>query len=78
MPGSNIFVSHIHEDDEHIGAMKTLLRERGFDCGERCGPADEKRDYYIGENDNIPKRKDRNTVRRRDGLVVALKSLWQN
>jgi hypothetical protein len=31
MAGSNIFVSHIHEDDEHIESMKSLLRERGFD-----------------------------------------------
>lgn len=27
---TNIFVSHIHEDDPHIEPMKTLLRERGF------------------------------------------------
>jgi len=31
MSGSNIFISHIHEDDDHIVAMKALLRERGFD-----------------------------------------------
>jgi hypothetical protein len=31
MAGTNIFVSHIHEDDEHIESMKSLLRERGFD-----------------------------------------------
>jgi hypothetical protein len=31
MAGSNIFISHIHEDDEHIAAMKSLLSERGFD-----------------------------------------------
>jgi hypothetical protein len=31
MAGSNIFVSHIHEDDEHIASMKALLRERGFE-----------------------------------------------
>jgi MTH538 TIR-like domain (DUF1863) len=31
MAGANIFVSHIHEDDEHIESMKSLLRERGFD-----------------------------------------------
>ncbi len=31
MPGSNIFVSHIHEDDEHIASMKALLHERGFE-----------------------------------------------
>lgn len=28
---TNIFVSHIHEDDEHIASMKALLRERGFE-----------------------------------------------
>jgi hypothetical protein len=27
---TNIFISHIHEDDAHIEAMKTLLKERGF------------------------------------------------
>lgn len=31
MAGTNIFVSHIHEDDEHIESMKSLLRERGFE-----------------------------------------------
>jgi hypothetical protein len=31
MAGTNIFISHIHEDDEHIAAMKSLLSERGFD-----------------------------------------------
>jgi len=31
MAGTNIFISHIHEDDEHITAMKSLLGERGFD-----------------------------------------------
>jgi hypothetical protein len=31
MPATNIFVSHIHEDDEHIESMKALLRERGFE-----------------------------------------------
>jgi len=29
--GANVFVSHIHEDDEHIGRMKDLLSSRGFD-----------------------------------------------
>lgn len=28
---TNIFVSHIHEDDPNIEPMKALLRERGFD-----------------------------------------------
>ncbi len=28
---TNIFIPHIHEDDAHIEAMKSLLRERGFD-----------------------------------------------
>jgi hypothetical protein len=31
MASNNIFVSHIHEDEEHIAAMKALLSERGFD-----------------------------------------------
>jgi hypothetical protein len=31
MAGTNIFVSHIHEDDEHIASMKALLRERGHE-----------------------------------------------
>jgi hypothetical protein len=55
-----------------------VLRERGLDGRQGCGPADQQRDYYVGENDNIPKRKDRNAVRRRDGLVVALKGLGQD
>jgi hypothetical protein len=54
-----------------------VLGQRGFDRCERCGPPDEERDDYIGENDNIPKRKDRDPVRRRDALVVALESLRQ-
>lgn len=28
----NIFVSHIQEDESHIGKMKELLAERGFSC----------------------------------------------
>jgi MTH538 TIR-like domain (DUF1863) len=31
MAGSNIFVSHIFEDDEQIGGMKDLLSAHGFD-----------------------------------------------
>lgn len=31
MPATNIFIPHIHEDDEHIEPMKALLKERGFD-----------------------------------------------
>jgi hypothetical protein len=31
MNTSNVFISHIHEDDEHIESMRSLLRERGFD-----------------------------------------------
>ena len=32
MPTSNrVFVSHIHEDDEHIANMKTLLKDRGHE-----------------------------------------------
>ena len=52
-----------------------VFRDRGFDGRERSRSSDEQRDYYIGENDNIPKRKDRNAVRRRDAFVVAFKSL---
>jgi hypothetical protein len=54
-----------------------VIRHRRFDCGQRRRSPHEERNYYIGENDNIPKRKDRDAVRRRDGLVVALKSLRQ-
>jgi hypothetical protein len=54
-----------------------VFREGGFDGGKRCRPSDQERDYYVGENDNIPKREDRNAVRRRDGLIVPLKSLRQ-
>ena len=28
---ANVFVSHIHEDDDHIANMKSLLSDRGFD-----------------------------------------------
>jgi hypothetical protein len=31
---TNIFIPHIHEDDAHIEAMKSLLRERGFDVSD--------------------------------------------
>jgi hypothetical protein len=55
-----------------------VFREGSLDCCERRRATYEERDDYIGENDNIPKRKDRNPVRRRDALVVALKSLWQD
>jgi hypothetical protein len=54
-----------------------VFRERGFDGRERSRPSNEQRDDYIGENDNIPKRKDRDPVRRRDALVVAYKSWGQ-
>jgi hypothetical protein len=53
-----------------------VFRERGFDGRERSRSPNEQRDYYIGENDNIPKRKDRNAVRRRDALVIPLKD-WR-
>ena len=26
----NIFISHIHEDDEGLGRLKTLLRDHGM------------------------------------------------
>jgi hypothetical protein len=28
---NGIFISHVHEDDEHVAAMVTLLQERGFE-----------------------------------------------
>jgi hypothetical protein len=54
-----------------------VFGERCFDCCERRWPPNEQWNDYIGENDNIPKRKDRNAVRRRDALVVALEGLGQ-
>jgi hypothetical protein len=54
-----------------------IFRERRLNRCQRCGAPYQKGNDYIGENDNIPKRKDRNPVRRRDALVVALKGLWQ-
>lgn len=30
----NVFVSHIQEDEEHIAAMKVLLKTRGFDVSD--------------------------------------------
>src|SRR6267378_8166773 len=54
-----------------------VLGESCLDCGQRRGTSHQERDDYIGKNDNIPQRKDRNPVRRRDALVVALKSLRQ-
>jgi hypothetical protein len=54
-----------------------VFGECGFDCRERGGPPNQERNDYIWENDNIPKRQDRNPVRRRDALVVSLKNLWQ-
>ncbi len=55
-----------------------VLRQRGFDGGKRRRTANEEGNDYIGENDDIPQRQDRYPVRRRDALVVPLKSLWQN
>jgi len=60
--------------DEEDGLV---FRERCLDGGEGCRAPDQQRDYYIGENDNIPKRKDRDPVRRRDALVVPLKNRRQ-
>ena len=54
-----------------------VLGERCLNGGQRRRAANEERDYYIGENDNITERKDRNPIRRRDGLTVALKDLGQ-
>jgi hypothetical protein len=55
-----------------------VLRHRRFDCGQRRRSPHEEGNYYIGENDDIPKRQDRDAVRRRDAFVVALKSLRQS
>jgi hypothetical protein len=52
-----------------------VFRQRGFDCREGSWSPHQKWDNYIGENDNIPKRQDRNPVRRRDALIIALESL---
>ena len=52
-----------------------ILCQRGFDCRQRRGPPDEERNDYVRKNDNIPKRQNRDPVRRRDGFIVALKSL---
>jgi hypothetical protein len=54
-----------------------VLGERCLDGGKGCRTPNEQGDDYIGENDNIPQRQDRNPVRRRDALVVPLKSLRQ-
>jgi hypothetical protein len=54
-----------------------VLGEGCLDGSKRRGAPDEERNDYIGENDNIPQRQDRNPVRRRDALVVPLKSLRQ-
>src|SRR5437868_12116693 len=55
-----------------------VFGEPGFDRRERCRTPDQKGDDYIGKNDDIPKRQDRNPVRRRDGFIVALESLGQD
>ena len=54
-----------------------VLGKGRLDGGKRGRPPDEERDYYVGKNDNIPKREDRNPVRRRDGLIVPLEGLRQ-
>jgi hypothetical protein len=54
-----------------------VLGQRCLDGSKRRGAPNEERNDYIGENDNIPQRQDRNPVRRRDALVVPLKSLRQ-
>jgi hypothetical protein len=55
-----------------------VFRQSGFDRRKRRGAPHQERNDDIGENDNIPKWKDRNPVRRRDALVVALKGLRQD
>ena len=54
-----------------------VLREGGLDRGERGRTSNEEGNDYVGENDNIPQRQDRNPVRRRDALVIPLKDLRQ-
>jgi hypothetical protein len=51
--------------------------QRRLDSRERSRASDEKGDDYIGENDDIPQRQDRNPVRRGDRLVIPLKNLRQ-
>jgi hypothetical protein len=54
MAGNNIFVSHIHEDDEHIESMQSLLRERGFEVRDSSidssNPNQAKNPDYIKHN----------------------------
>jgi hypothetical protein len=71
--GRLLFLSVSLRDEQN----DLVLGESSLDGGQRRGTSHQERDDYIGKNDNIPKRKDRNTVRRRDALVVALKSLRQ-
>ena len=52
-----------------------VFRQCRLDGSERGGAPDEQRDDYIGENDDIPKRQDRNSIRCRDGFIVALEDL---
>jgi hypothetical protein len=54
-----------------------VLCQRRLDRGQRCRPADEQRNDYIGKDDDVTKRQDRNPVRRRNGLVVPLEGLGQ-
>jgi hypothetical protein len=54
-----------------------VFRERGLDCGKRSWSPNEKRNDYIGENDDIPQRQNRNPVRRGDALVIPLENLGQ-
>jgi hypothetical protein len=54
-----------------------VLGERCLNGGKRCRTPNEQGNYYIGENDDIPQRQDRNPVRRGDALVIPLKDLRQ-
>jgi hypothetical protein len=52
-----------------------VFSESCLDGGEGRRPPHEERNYHIGEYDDIPKREDRNAVRRRDRLIIPLKGL---
>jgi MTH538 TIR-like domain (DUF1863) len=55
----NVFVSHIHEDDRRLGAMKELLAERGLDIRDSSissdAPNDAKSPEYIKHSILAPK-----------------------
>ena len=56
---TNVFISHIHEDDRHLVAMKKLLADRGLDIRDSSvnasGPNDAKDEDYIKQSILAPK-----------------------